>query len=89
MPRLRSLEVVPKPPPPPQLCAECFSLRQRWLDTVGRAALVSLKFDRQKQIHLMAGADVDAFRRYVVGRRSCKVCSSGFTELGILVEPLR
>ena len=83
MPGLRSLDLVPKPLPPPQLCGDCFSLRQQWLDIVGKAALAGLKFDSQKQIHLVADSEVEAFRRYVGGRRNCKACNRGFTELGI------
>jgi hypothetical protein len=89
MPRLRSLDVVPKPLPPPQLCGDCISLRQDWLDIVRKAARGRLKFVNPEQIQLLADAEIEAFRRYVAGRRNCKACNRGFTELGILLEPIR
>ena len=79
MPQLRSFDQLQRPLPP-QLCANCSTLRTDWIDTVSKAALAKLRFIRHKRIESMAIAEKEAFRRYIARRRECEPCKKGFTE---------
>jgi hypothetical protein len=77
MPRLRTFDEVR----PPQLCTKCSVLRGEWLDVVGKTALEKLRFSWQKQVTALDDAELEAFRRYVDGRRQCRICNRRCAEL--------
>jgi hypothetical protein len=80
MPRLRSFDELRRPPPS-QLCAECSTLRAEWLDVVGKTALEKLRFGWQWQVTPLDNAEVEAFRRYVDGRRQYRICNKRGAEM--------
>ena len=80
MPRLRSFDELGHSTPP-QLCTECTTLRGEWLDFVGQTALAKLRFSIHKQLKPLANAEAEAFRRYVDGRRQCRICNKRCSEL--------
>jgi hypothetical protein len=82
MPRLRSFDEL-RHPAPPELCTECTTLRGEWLDVVCQTALAKLRFSIHKQVKPLANAEVEAFRRYIDGRRHCRICNKHFPELDI------
>ncbi len=81
MPGLRSFDEL-RYPPPSQLCPECSSLRGEWLNSVSKTALAKLRLGSQKQLTPLVNSELEAFRRYLTGRRQCKICNKRFPELG-------